>query len=334
MKKYLLSTVLITATIMASPCVLSDMVKQDSGKKSDDKGLKMNDSSALSNTQKKETDEAIDTQKNKEKEKLDIINESVLEGFKKIDEATTILLDKKGNEKAAIKALEVATGKFDVALANDPNLALVPIEAGIFANELQTTPEDIRVSIKLAIDLLEDNKVRDARLLLTPMLDELVISTTYLPMNTYPDAIKKATKELIDGKKEDAIETLDVALSTLVTKQSIIPLGVIRAENLVKTASNMDKEKDKDTIKKYLKDAENQLQISILLGYADKHSQAYNDLESQIKTLRKEVKGKNIVEKLYDKLKASFSQLIGEHSESKQVTQQQPVHSSNDSTPK
>ena len=342
MKQHVLTTGLIIATMAASPYVLSetsgqntnqDTSGQDTNQTTDAKSNNTDNSTALSETQKQETDKAIDVQKEKEKQKLEIIDEAVLEGFKKLDEAT-ILLEQKDKEKAAIKALEAATGKFDIALAADPSLGLVPIDVEDFLNELLTTPDDIKSNIQLAIDLLKDKKVRDARFLLGPMLDELVILTTYLPMDTYPDAIKQATKQLIDGKKEGAIATLAEALSTLVIKESILPLGVIRAENLVKTASNMDKEKNKSTIKKYLKDAEDQLEIAILLGYSDKHSAAYEDIKAQINVLKKEVEEGNIVEKLYGKLKSSLSSLIAEHSASKEATHKQSPKPNTNTNPK
>lgn len=332
MKQYLLTTGLIITTMAASPYVLSATSGQNTNQETSGQNNtpqttevtnnNTGNSTTLSETQKQETDKAIDAQKEKEKQKLEIINETVLKGFKEIDEAI-VLLQQKDKEKAAIKALEAATGKFDIALAADPSLGQVPIDAKVFLNELLTTSDDIKSNIQLAINLLKDRKVRDARFLLDPMRDELVISTTYLPMKTYPDAIKQATKQLINGKKEDAIVTLNEAFSTLVIKEAILPLGIIRAENLLKTASNMDKEKNKTTIKKHLKDAEDQLEIATLLGYTDKHFAAYEDIKTQIKALRKEVDEGNIVERLYEKLKASLSNLVGEHSTSEEVTHKQ-----------
>jgi len=328
MNKCLLTTGIIVATMAASPYALSEMSNQAIDKSVEEQNVNIENSKALSDTQKKETDKAIDTQINKEKEKLKIIDESILEGFKKVDEAM-VLIGQKDKEKAAINALQIATGKFDVALAADPNLALMPIDTRVVFNEFLATPDGIRESIQLAIDLLKDSKVVDARYLLNPMIDELGISTTYLPMDTYPDAIKQATKTLIDGKKEESIAMLETALSTLIIKKSIIPLGIIRAEDLLKTASNMDKEKYKNDIKKYLKDAEDQLEISTLLGYTDKHSVAYEDIKTQIKALEKEVAGPNVVEKLYEQLKSSFSNLIDEHSNSEEMTSEQSKNSSN-----
>ena len=130
-------------------------------------------------------------------------------------------------------------------------------------------------------------------------------------MGTYPDAIKLATKYLIDGKKDDAVVTLAATLSTIVVEKAIVPLAIIRTESLIKTASELDKEKDKVIAHELLDAAHEQLEIATLLSYTDEDSKAYEDLKAQIKAVKKEIDGKNAVEKMYDKIKGSIKRLIG-----------------------
>jgi len=243
------------------------------------------------------------------------VDKGVVEGFTRVIEATKLI--KEGKEKEAIKALQDATGKFDVALAADPNLGLIPIAASVSINELVTTPALVEVQTELAKDFLDDSKVQAARALLSPLQDDMTTVTTYLPMTTYPDAIKLATKMLIDGKKDAATAILATALSTLVDEVSVVPLSLLRVEAMILAASELDKEKDKDKVLVLLAAAEEQLQVATALGYTSKNGELYKDLSDQIAALEKEAKGGNVVERLYSKLKTSIKKLIGKSSEIK-----------------
>lgn len=268
----------------------------------------------MSQEQQATTDNAIQSLQEQQNQLLEVVNESVNDALAKVTEATR-LLQQEGKEKEAIAALQDATGKFDTAIAAKPELALVPVDGAVTVSELLATPDSIKADVKLAAELLEDNQVQAARQLLAVMQDEMVSSTTYLPMATYPDAIKEATKALIAGNKQEAQAILSTALSTLVTEQSIIPLGVVRAEALLSAASEMDKDKEKDKIKEYIAAAEGELEMARLLGYTDKHSTDYETIKQHIKDLKKEMGEGNAVEKFYDKIKASFSGLMNKSAE-------------------
>ncbi len=249
---------------------------------------------------------SIQQEKNQLSETL---NKSVVEGYKKVQQATE-LLQQDGKEKEAIALLQTATGQFDTALAANPDLGLVPIDVDVAVVELLTDEKTIKKAIKTAKELLEDNKIQEAAAILSTLKDELVTATAYLPMATYPDAIKDATKALVAGKKDNAQTILATALSTIVVDESIIPLGLVRAEAHIIKAAELDKEKDKSAIEQHLKAAKQQLALASLLGYASKHEDAYRDLTKQIQHIEKEMQGDNAVEALYKKLKTSFSRLI------------------------
>ncbi len=244
---------------------------------------------------------------------LEKVNQGVLDGYKKVVDATK-LLSQKGKEKEAIAALQEATGKFDVALAADPALGMVAIDADVSVDALITTPELVKADTKLAIDLLKEHKVQVARTLLEPMKDEMVISHVYLPMATYPAAIKLATKYLVEGKKDEALTTLDTSLSTLVIKKAIVPLALIRVESLLSEAAKLNKDTEKTKAHTLLDAANEQLEIATLLGYTDKRSKAYDDLKDQIKAVKKEINGKNAVEKMYSNIISSVKDLFSSES--------------------
>ncbi len=255
------------------------------------------------------SDKAIKSMEKKQNNLLKTVNKGVLDGYNKVLEAMH-LLSIDGKEKDAIKLLQDATGKFDIALAANPALKLATIDANVSVSELITTSELVKEKTEEAIDLLKAHKVQAARKIIDIMRDEMIISTTYLPMGTYPDAIKLATKYLVQGKKEDALATLSTALSTVVIEKAVVPLALVRAENLLKLASELDKNKGKKKAKDLLNAAEEQMEIAVLLGYSDKDSKAYESIQKQIKAIKKEINGKNLVEGLYDKVKSSIGKLI------------------------
>lgn len=260
------------------------------------------------------SEKAVQSFKIEQNELLKTVHEGVLNGYKDVVKATQ-LLTKDGKEKEAIKLLQAATGKFDVALAANPKLNLVPINANVSIFPLITTADLVKEKTDVAIDLLKNHKIQDAWAIIGPMKDEMVISHTYLPMGTYPDAIKLATKYLIKNKKEDALATLGTTLSTILVEKAIVPLALIRAEDMLRIASELDKNKNKVKAQKLLSVAQEQLEIAVLLGYSDEKSKSYELIQTQIKALKKEINGKNAIENMYDKVKLSIKGLIDQNKE-------------------
>ncbi len=272
-----------------------------------------NDSSTL---KQKETNQAVSKLEQQQNDLLAVVDQKVLDAFNQVQKAVEYL-QAEGKEKQALAALEKAVGQFDTITAARPELSLVPIQSDVVVSELVTTPTLVKRNTQLAIDLLKDNKVIAARALLAPMQDDMVATSVYLPMATYPEAIKLATKALVDGKKEESLAIIAQALTTFVVKESVIPLGLIRAQVLIKEASKLDKEQDKAKIKTLLNRAEDELEIARLLGYTDDEGLAYEDIRDQINALQKEIEGKNVVEKMYEKLASSFKKLIDKEAEQK-----------------
>ncbi len=267
-----------------------------------------NENSAPSQAQSPSTKEAIKKEQQKQTALLEKVNTNVVAGMEHVLKAIKLLEEQKDDE--ALSALETAVGKFEIALAAEPDLKLAPVDGYVTLYDLVATPETIKQQIKEVKKLLDDGKVQEARILLSTLRDEMVISTVYLPMGTYPDAIRLAVKYLRDKKRDQAIATLDTTVNSLVTESTSIPLGLIRAKSLIEQASKLDKEKDKEKILKLVKAAREQLEVASLLGYTQEYNPAYIDLKKQLVELEKEIKGKNMVEKLYEKLADSFADLL------------------------
>ena len=179
----------------------------------------------------------------------------------------------------------------------------------------------MKETIKTAQDLLDDYETQAARALLMPLKDDMIITTQYLPMGVYPLATKDALKQLNEGKEKEAFSTLVTALHGVVVQFVVIPLPLITAQSLVIEASQLDK-KEKTKALKLLDAAQDELEKAVLLGYTKKHAPEYATLKKEIKNIQKEIKGKNIVEKLYEKIKKDFASLLSKH-ESESTTKKQ-----------
>ncbi len=218
---------------------------------------------------------------------------------------------KRNEIEAAKDALDKATKSFDAALKADPKLQLVPVANEITINAFGGDVALIKKTIKTAISLLKDRDTQAARAILLPLQDEMVVTTEFIPMDLYPVATKKAAMALKKGKNDEAVNILITALHMMVSDTIVVPLPLLMAQDLVTAASKLDKSKKKEATA-FLKMAQDELEKAVLLGYTKKHAFSYKAIEKEIKAIKKEIKGKNAVEKLYDHIKESFKKLLGE----------------------
>ncbi len=211
--------------------------------------------------------------------------------------------------KVAVKLLKQSDKKFDEALKQNPNLKLIPVENRVEVFAFDGNVKDIKLALKSAVRLLKHHKTQAARDILIPLKDEMDITTMYLPMDAYPAFIKTSIKQLEQKDTKGAIATLIDGFNTLVGQKVVVPTSLIMAQDLIGSASNLDKKK-KDEATKLLTLANKELKKAVYLGYADENSKVYKNLEKSISDIKKEIKGQNKVEKLYDNLKNSFSSFM------------------------
>jgi predicted RND superfamily exporter protein len=127
------------------------------------------------------------------------------------------------------------------------------------------------------------------------------VTVVNLPLVTYPDSLKLASKFIIEGKPQKAEDVLKVALSSFSEVTQVIPLPIINAVKLVDVAKDVAKE-DKKQALLYLASANEELQKAEKLGYISSSATTYKQLHNLIEDVKKEVKGKNKAEKLFDEL--------------------------------
>ena len=211
--------------------------------------------------------------------------------------------------KKAQEALEKATKSFDAALKENPKLKLVPIAEDIKVASVQAPIDELKEIINTSKKMLDKDRVQDVKALIAPLTDEMDIDVVSIPMELYPLATKTALEELKQGNKKAAFVTLVEGVNTMVNTRVTIALGLITAQDYVTEASKLDKNK-KDEAIKLLNVAKYELEKARLLGYVTKHDKEYQSLQDQIEAIKKEIKGKNEVEKLYSKIKKDFTSLV------------------------
>jgi len=211
-------------------------------------------------------------------------------------------LSSKDTQKAQ-ENIEKALGKLEVILAAKNAPKLLPIDSQVAMSEFVGTKEDIVKTIDVVKDLIDENQIQSARVLLNTLKSEIDVKVVSLPLVTYPDALKLAAKYIHENEIEKAKNVLGIALSTFDENITVIPLPLLKATELVNLSAELSKNGKKEEALKYLTAAEDELYIAEKLGYVTESDWSYKTLHSSIKDIEKEIKGKNDAEKLFDKLK-------------------------------
>lgn len=218
----------------------------------------------------------------------------------------------KKDPKKALAMLQDVSGKLDILLAKYPGLSLLPanVEADVY--DFDGDSKQVKKLTDAADDLLEAHKVQDARHILDELISEMRITTTSIPLGTFPVAIKEAVNLINKGKTDEAEDDLYDVLNLLVKTTEIMPLPVLRAEALLTAASELEHKSDltqaasRTEILKLTDAAKDKLKLAELLGYGakDDYKQLYNAIDD-IKDVIHSKKSAAV----WDKIKASLATL-------------------------
>ena len=214
----------------------------------------------------------------------------------------------------ALSALEVATGKLELILARDPALAFAPVDVRVESYDVLASRDTVKAVIHDAENHLEDGEIQKARRLVTNLASEIVFKTTSIPLATYPKAIKAVTPLIDAGRIDEAREGLQVALNTLVvTTEDVIPLPVLRAEQLLEKAEALAENeertvRDNETLADMLAAARSQLEMAELLGYGTKKS--FKPMYEQLDMIEEKTAGGKGGKGWFDRIKQQVSQLF------------------------
>lgn len=194
-------------------------------------------------------------------------------------------LDEEKSQEA-LAALERAAGKLEIILAREPDLALAPADVNTITYDVLATVDQIEHLREEAENALENGRVQEARRLIRDLASETVIRVTQIPLASYPDAIRKAASLIDDGEMEAASGVLQTALNTLVVTETVIPLPVVTARQLLSDAREMAQkearsEEESAQIAEYLEDARRELEFADQLGYGSERDFAslYEELD-------------------------------------------------------
>ena len=105
----------------------------------------------------------------------------------------------------AAEALARATGKLEVVLAAEPELALAPVAADIRTYDVLVTPEDVDTLRNAAEEALDNGRLQEGRRLIKDLASEHVFSVTSLPLATYPNALRQAAALIKNGRPQEAV---------------------------------------------------------------------------------------------------------------------------------
>jgi hypothetical protein len=253
----------------------------------------------------------------------DLNNEVQSKAAEAVDQASTAIIEEAAeaientyvaikaindnDKKKALEAMEKATGKLELLVARNPNVALLPIDATAETRDLVADLKTIKALKKVAEEAIEDDYLQVAREAIGDLVSEMEISTISVPLATYPDALKAAAVLLEANKMDEAKLALHAALNTLVIEKEIIPLPILKAEVMIAAAQTEDA-KDEDKKKEVLsllENAEYQLIMAEELGYG-KRDKEYKELNKAINDLKKSVKENGDSQGLFSKLKTKL----------------------------
>jgi len=232
-----------------------------------------------------------------------------------------VALDK-GNKKEATENLEKALGKLEVTLASKKVPELLPVDVSITIDEFIGSSDTIKKTVKLAKDLLDENKVQEAKEVLAPLKSEIVTSVVNLPLATYPTALKETAKRIHDDKINEAKALLTTTLHTFVEVDTIIPLPLVKATDLIDAAAKVAEENTDQAIV-YLDAAKEELKIARYLGYVSKSDVTYKALDDAIDALKLDIKSKEVkalFTKLQTKIKDFTSKIFSSKEKAKDTT--------------
>lgn len=244
------------------------------------------------------------------KQKQQQLVKEAVDAVMETENALTDLNNKKSKE--ALLKLNNVSAKLQSLLAKDNTLKLVPVSFQEQTVMFEGSLEDVKASANKANELIEDQRIQDAKQVLDQLTSEIRINVLELPLSEYPAAIEKVKSLIAAGKPEDAANSLAEVLDRLVAHVEIYPLPVLAAETDLTEAYELEHKSDlsqpdsKDKILKLADKAESQLKLAEVLGYGEKKD--YEVLYQGIQALRDNLHtDKFKVE--WDKVKTAISQL-------------------------
>ncbi len=221
-----------------------------------------------------------------------------------------VALDK-GDKAAALAALEKVVGKLEIVLARAPDLALAPVDVTTQTLDIYADVKAVRKAVDEAVKLLKKGRVQDARALVSGLASEIIIEVVNIPLATYPDAIKAVVPLIEAGKVKEAKAALVAALNTLVITRHIIPLPILRVEQMLQRAEVLAEKKkrteaEQKELDAILKAARTELEFAEALGYGKEGD--FKPFYEQLDKIAEKTKGGKYGKGFFDELKKALAE--------------------------
>ncbi len=195
---------------------------------------------------------------------------------------------KNNDSKRALVLLKDAAQHLNVLLAKHPKSNLMPaiIDADIY--DFDGTTTQVEKLIKTANELLADHKVQAARQMLDQLVSEIHVTTISVPLGSFSMGVDDAAAYLLgSGNKGKAEDVLYEVLNRLVKTIEIMPIPILRAEELLIEATKLEyttvksQESSKNQILMFSDAAKEKLKFAELLGYGSKldYTEVYDAID-------------------------------------------------------
>jgi hypothetical protein len=214
-----------------------------------------------------------------------------------------------GDNEAATAALERAIGKLEVTLAANPDMQLVPVDLSSTVLDVAATPDEIYAAKREAKRLLDNNQLQQARPIIQKLASEVDVTVTYIPLATYPLALKSAAALIKNDQTDEATLVLANALSTLVAVTTVEPLPMLRANALIDEAATLSEKADRsDEENTRLATLLDLIDTEIAVGEALEYGGegAFEPLKAEMDTIREETGNGGSGTGFFAKLKGLF----------------------------
>ncbi len=205
-------------------------------------------------------------------------------------EKAIIALNNQPPENAS-SILRAVSSKLEAIKTKNPDLALLPVRVDVKVLDFDGSSAEIKQTINRVENLLKQNRLQDARRFMAVMASEIRVDTLSIPLDSFAAEVKQVLPLIESGKIDQAAADLNQALDTLVVSTEVIPLPLLRAEELLTVAAQLEhkddltKEMNREQIEQFTDAAKNQLELAQLLGYGDKDN--YKALYKEIDSIRK-----------------------------------------------
>ncbi len=252
----------------------------------------------------------LESQKAVDNEVHNLRRDILQDAMKAVFETNNALLLLENNKpKEAIASINKAIKKLEITLKKDPSLGLKPIYVSKIMHDYRASSSLIKKKIKMVKEHLDKGELQEARALLMPMVSDISISTTSIPLKIYADSIKKVIPLIEDLKILEATIALDTLLNTLVVKELVIPLPPLKAKGLLMEAEKILADQNRTEgysgkVTKILEEVHEQLYVAELLGYGNQKE--FKSMHERINKIEEAVIGKKEEKDMFEGIKKSW----------------------------